>query len=64
MTDDEREYVSSVIISEGFEYAFLHYSHFEEVKNEEFHRLRKSFVISAAELLEFLEEQGVETEEQ
>lgn len=36
---------------EGFHYCFKHYSSFEEIDDQEFHKLRKSY-LSAAEKLE------------
>jgi hypothetical protein len=36
---------------EGFHYCFKHFSSFEEIEDEEFHKLRKQY-LEAAELLE------------
>lgn len=44
MTDKEKNYVQSTIENEGFDYVFVHYSDFEDIKDEEFHRLRKEFI--------------------
>jgi hypothetical protein len=45
------QYVRDTVENEGFDYAFRHYSHFEEVEDEKFHKLRKAY-ISAAEKLD------------
>ena len=39
------------IDEEGMDYTFQHYSHFEEIKDEKFHRLRNAY-LDAAEALE------------
>jgi len=36
---------------EGFHYCFKHYSNFNEIEDQEFHKLRKAY-LSAAEKLE------------
>ncbi len=38
---------------EGFHYCFKHYSNFNEIEDQEFHKLRKAY-LSAAEKLEKL----------
>jgi hypothetical protein len=51
MTGPELDYVRGVVDNEGFNYAFRHYTDFvEEVKDEEFHRLRKAYVEAAKAL--------------
>ena len=35
------------INQEGFDYAFRHYSSFDEVKDPEFHRLRRQYIKAA-----------------
>ena len=35
---------------EGFHYCFVGYSHFKEIKDEEFHRLRENYLKAAKEL--------------
>lgn len=51
------EYVRFVVEKEGFDNAFSSYSHFEEVKDEEFHRLREAYLAAGEELADYL---GVE----
>lgn len=56
------QYVMDVVQSEGFDYAFISYSDFKEVKDEEFQILRKTFVEAYHALLKYLEERGYEEE--
>lgn len=42
--------------NEGLEYCFKHYSSFEEIKNEEFHKLRKELLESMEKMRTFVEE--------
>jgi len=44
-------YLHSKMENEGFHYCFKHYSSFEEIEDEEFHKLRKQY-LETAELLE------------
>lgn len=50
MNADELEYIQSTVDNEGFDYAFRHYSSFENVKDEDFHRLRSAYVAAAEDL--------------
>lgn len=54
MEAKDLDYVRDTIECEGFEYAFVDYSHFEEVKDERFHELRRAFVKARQELAEYL----------
>lgn len=57
MTGKELDYVRGTIDNEGFDYAFRHYSDFEdEVKDKAFHKLRKAYLKAANELQEYLGE--------
>ena len=40
---------------EGFDYCFESYSHWDEIKDEEFHRLRKEFLRTMEELRNYIE---------
>ena len=51
------EYVRFCCESESFPYAFTSYSNFEEVKDEEFHRLRLAYLEAGQALAAYL---GVE----
>jgi len=57
MTEDELEYWHSVqyrMEEEGIDYCFEHYSHWEEIKDEEFHRLRLGFLQYMKEIREYV----------
>ena len=56
MKQQDKERVQNCIDNEGFDYAFRHYSSFEEVKDREFHKLRKAYVKAAAALAEYVGE--------
>lgn len=51
----ERNYVKDTIENEGFAYAFCDYTDFNEIEDEEFHRLRKAFVDAATALKAYIE---------
>ena len=71
MTYDELEIWQSVqyrMDEEGIDYCFEHYSRWDEIKDEEFHRLRLGFLQSMKELREYIdskveEGQNLELEE-
>lgn len=46
--------VLATIENEGFDYAFAHYSDFEEVKDEQFHQIRKEFLRSRKALIDYV----------
>lgn len=52
---DEMQYVLSVIKDEGFDYTFVSRSEFEEIENEEFHRLRKAYLAARNELMWYID---------
>lgn len=57
MTTEEKEeweYVYYKMMDEGFHYCFKHYSSFEDIKDEEFHRLRTNYLQSANDLEEYI----------
>jgi hypothetical protein len=47
---------------EGFDYAFASWSDFKEIKDEEFHRMRKEFLAAREKFVKYLEKNGVEIE--
>ena len=58
MTYDELENWQSVqyrMDDEGFDYCFEGYSHWDEIKDEEFHRLRLEFLRTMKELREYID---------
>lgn len=54
MTKKERLYVLQAIDSEGFDYAFRHYSSFSKIEDTEFHRLRIAYEIAAQKLEDYI----------
>ena len=57
MTHDELEYWQSVqyrMDDEGIDYCFESYSSWDEIKDEEFHRLRLGFLQHMKELREYI----------
>lgn len=48
-------FLKSKIRDEGFHYCFTHYSDFREIQDEEFHKLRKEYLLSSAQLLSYVE---------
>lgn len=40
---------------EGIEYCFKHYSSFEEIEDQKFHKLREEFLDSSAKLRSYVE---------
>jgi len=46
--------VAACVENEGFDYAFRNYSDFSEVKDEEFHKLRRAYVEAADALSEYV----------
>ena len=54
MKAKDLDYVRDTISNEGFHYTFTGYSHFEEVKDEEFHRLRKAYLEAGEKLGKYL----------
>jgi hypothetical protein len=51
---EQLDYVKDTIEQEGFDYTFIHYSAFEEIKDEQFQELRKKYVDAAEALKKFL----------
>jgi hypothetical protein len=65
MTYDELENWQSVqyrMDGEGFDYCFISYSDWDEIKDEEFHRLRLGFLQSMKELREYIDSKVEEGE--
>ena len=65
MTHDELEYWQSVqyrMDEEGFDYCFENYSNWDEIKDEEFHRLKLGFLQSMKELREYIDSKVEEGE--
>ena len=54
MKAKDAENVRHKIDAEGFDYCFRYYSHFPEVKDEEFHKLRVAYVQAAKDLEDYI----------
>jgi hypothetical protein len=54
MTGREFASVNGAIDNEGFDYAFVNYSNFDDVKDEKFHELRQAFLNARQELKEYV----------
>jgi hypothetical protein len=54
MKKSDREYVAAKVDWEGFDYAFRHYSNFEDIEDPKFHELRLAYVKAAKDLAEYL----------
>lgn len=57
MNRKDRERLQDAIDCEGFDYAFEHYSSFDEVEDDHFHGLRKRYLEARKELAVYV---GVE----
>lgn len=65
MSEEELEHWHSVqfrMEDEGFEYCFQSYSHWDEIKDEEFHRLRTGFLQHMNELRAYIHKKVEEGE--
>lgn len=59
MTYDEQEKWENVkyrMREEGFHYCFKHYSSFNEIDDEKFHELRKSYLKISSEIEKYVDE--------
>jgi len=50
MLKKQQDYVKAIVECEGFDYTFCHYSDFEEIIDEEFHKAREAYEDAAAKL--------------
>jgi hypothetical protein len=59
MTDEELENWEAVhyrMDNEGIDYCFEHYSSFEEIKDEEFHKLRLDLIDNMKKIRKYVED--------
>jgi hypothetical protein len=54
MKAEDREIVAQRINQEGFDYTFIHYTNFEEIKDKKFHVLREHYIQAAKALSKYL----------
>lgn len=55
VTNEELETVRDAIDIEGFDYTFIHYSDFDEVKDTVFHKLRLAYIDAAQALQNYVD---------
>jgi len=60
MTNKEKCRVQYKVDDEGLDYTFQHYSHYEDIQDPEFHRLRQAYLQAARELEEYIQPDYVE----
>jgi hypothetical protein len=53
--------VNSKMKHEGLHYCFIHYSSFEEIEDEEFHKLRKLYIDVSKKLEEYINKKHTES---
>jgi hypothetical protein len=54
MDKHQQQAVIDIVDSEGFEYAFVHYSNFDDIENEEFHIIRKEYLKTREKLAKII----------
>lgn len=54
MDKHQKQAVMDVVDNEGFDYAFMHYSDFEDVEDEEFHTARKEYLKAREKLAKLI----------
>lgn len=54
MTDEEKALVVGTIDQEGFDYTFRNYTDFRDIKDPQFHRLRKQYLAASNRLLKYI----------
>ena len=52
---DNFNYLKTKMRDEGFHYCFKHYSNFDEIKDIEFHKLRKKYIKISDELSNYID---------
>jgi hypothetical protein len=56
-------YLKAKMRDEGFHYCFKHYSSFKEIKDEEFHKLRKQYIEISNKLEKYVDEKIISLHE-
>lgn len=54
LTGEEYELIDGCIENEGFDYCFVHYSEFSEIKDKKFHKLRLKYLDARGDLAEYI----------
>jgi len=60
-TFEDFQFVKAKMRDEGFHYCFKHYSSFEDIRDKEFHRLRRKYLKWANRLEEYVNEKSIDT---
>jgi len=55
ITPKERISVCSKVCSEGFDYCFVNYSSFDNIKDKKFHELREAYIAAHNALAEYID---------
>ena len=56
---DDFKYIKQRVNQEGFHYCFINYSDFkDEIKDKEFHKLRKAYIKSAKKLEQYINDKA------
>lgn len=56
-------WINAVVDNEGFDYAFMCYSDFDDIKDLEFHKLRKEYINAHEKLQSYIEKKTQEESE-
>lgn len=54
MDNHQQRAVLAIVDNEGFEYAFVHYSDFGDIENEEFHEAKKEYLKAREKLAKII----------
>jgi len=54
MDKHQQQVVIDIVDNEGFDYAFVHYSNFDDIENEEFHVVRKEYLKAREKLVKII----------
>ncbi len=54
MNAKNKQRILDTIENEGFDYCFINYSNFEDIKDKEFHRLRQAYLDDHKALADYI----------
>lgn len=55
LSPQDKQSILETIDSEGFDYAFAHYSDFLDIKDKEFHKAREQYLKARNELMKVID---------
>lgn len=58
MIQEDKDYIKRKIENEGFHYCFVSYSRFEDIEDEEFHRLRLNYLDAIEKIKNYINEEN------